>query len=171
MTTPNPVLSEMINEAPEQVAAAEKNLDQINETQSDLEDKSTAIEEGVCGAAAADATNILELTIAPDKGGYVWYGPNFAQISWDPPGTLTDFEIRDSTTHISIYVYNIGDYPDLDAAVDDFTFGNDYITHPLGSDAAYGLDPLIAAYETAKTVVTAGKNKVEASVDVLERYL
>ena len=171
MTTPNPVLSEMINEAPDQVDAADKNLDQINETQSELEDKSNAIKSDVCMVAVADATNILELTVAPDKGGYVWYGPNFAKISWDPLGTLTDFEIRDATTHISIYVYNVGDYPDLDTAVDDFAFGNDYITHPLGADAAYGLDPLINAYETAKTVVTAGKAKVEASVDVLKRFL
>jgi len=182
MTTPNPVLSEMINAAPEQSEAAQKNLDQINETQSELEDKSTALEDDVCGVAATDqaayldSTKVIEIQLIygnPSSIPFsVVYEPDYGVVDYIT-GQITDFAILDSTGN-TMYEYlgtNWDNDPIIQTFIDDFAFANDYITHPLEQGAAYGLDALINAYESAKTTVQAGKDVVDASVDVLERYL
>ena len=195
MATPSPVLSEMINDAPVKVAAAEQQITQIEDTQADLEDESTAIEKDICEAISNDTTGtmsvyldntkIIEIqALWPEVPGslgpvYIVYGATYGTINYTT-GNVTDWEFRqDNLTlppppippYYVRYVYILGDDPTIDQLVDDYKFGNDYITRPLDSGAAYGLDPLIAAYESAKTIIQAGKNKVEASVDIFTRYL
>ncbi len=184
-TEPNPVLSEMINDAPEQAAAADQSLTQIEDTQEKLGEESTAIEENVCDVAAADLRTYLEgPKLAEIQALYpagIGWAPVYLVIH-EPPygvidyttGNITAWEfLQDDipfTASTVRYVYNSTSDPTITQWVDDFAFGNDYITHPLGNDAAYGLNPLIDSYGDAKSVVSAGKAKVEASVDILTRY-
>ena len=190
MTTPDPKLSEMINNAPVKVEASEKQITQIEDTQEELQEEIDAIEDNVCGVAADDLRTYLQGTkltalraVYPatiDYGELQFVeGSTYGSIDYDT-GNITDWKYRQeilatSGTYIDRYSYVPELNWDADQIiidfVDDFNFGNDYLTRPLDSGASYGLYPLYAAYGSAKSNVTANKNKVEASVDVLERYL
>jgi len=197
MTTPNPKISEMINDAPVKSAAAEKNITQLEDTQEELQEEIDAIEDDVCGAAADELETYLETTklaeiralypanpdIPPNLPPYydpVYFvkGGTYGSINYTT-GNITDWEFlqyRHATATsppatLVRYVYTPGEDPDIDLWVSDFDFGNDYLTRPLDTGASYGLYPLYSAYGSAKSNVQAGKNKVDASVDILRRYL
>ncbi len=200
---PNPIISEMVNDAPVQEAAAEQQIEKLDESIADLEDKRDAIAGEVCGGAAEDLETYLIATVLPIVQGnwpavpgvlgeiYLVIGPTYGDIAWSDPGPvgdIIDWDFRQDNlvptppippavipgppdpAYYIRYVYTPGDYPDMEPLRDDFSFGNDYITRPLDTGASYGLDGLIAAYGSGKSIVTANKTKVADSVDVLERY-
>ncbi len=187
----NEVLAEMINEAPEQSAAADQQIAQIEETQEELAEKSAAVEECVCDDAAAELLAYLQGPklaqiqalypanpppgLPPNYGDvYLVVGPSYGSIGYGT-GNVTDWIYFQDTIPPTIpiirYQYILLSDPLIDQKVSDFDFGNDYITHPLGIGASYGLNPLFSAYEDAKTTVLGNKAKIEASVDVLQSYL
>lgn len=163
-------LRQMITAVPEQSEAIGNSIGQVEDQIDELTEEIDAIEDGVCAVAETDAIDILENTVAVDKGGYVWYGPDFGIIQWSPPGNLTDWEIRDSTSHAPIYTYSQGDYPDLDTDVDDYEFGNDYLTRPLTDGASYGLKPSKTNLQYAQSILEENQDKIEDSATVFDKY-
>jgi hypothetical protein len=162
-------LTTLMKEAPDTVSNIEGSIAQIEVQVDDLTKERDAIQNGVCGNAETEATDYLENTVAPAEGGYMYYGPNYGAIDYDDGG-ITDWEVRDATTHLPIYTYTPGDYPDLDELVDDFAFGNDYITRPLTTGATYGLNPNISSLNDATAMLNENADKVADSVAVFNKY-
>ena len=163
-------LTSMAKAVPAQVEAIETSIASVEDSIDDLTKQKNAIENGVCGEAKSQAIDIIENTILPDKGGdHVSYGPTFGLINWNPPGNLTDWEIQDAT-NAPVYSYVSGDYPDLDELVDDYDFGNDYLTRPLTSGATYGLEDSIESLQNASDLLNENANKIADSQAIFEKY-
>ena len=174
-------LQTMAKVAPDQVEAIEGSIATVETGIEDLTKEKDSIENGVCGVSTTYAIDIIENTILIDKGGdLVSYGSKFGVINWSPAGNLTDWEIIKNITPIPppilppaptvIYTYTAGDYPDLDQLVEDFDFGNDYLTRPLTDGASYGINDSISSLETAKDLLNENADKVANSQAVFNRY-
>lgn len=83
----------------------------------------------------------------------------------------TTVNINDSVLNITLesvwlfhYTYLLGD----DSVIDDFNstwiFGQDYILHPIGVNATYGTQDMIAKLNIAKTMMGGNKAKLEESI-------
>ncbi len=187
------VLGELVNKAPEQADAIDRQIEQIEETQEQLLIDSTAIEECVCDDAADELRAYLEgpklleiqalwpenLPVIPNLPPYfgpvyLVIGPTYGSIGYGT-GNITDWIFFQDPLPIGApiirYQYVALSDPLIDQWVDDFAFGNDYITHPLTVGASYGLNPLFDAYESAKETVLGNKAKIEASIDVFNRAM
>jgi len=188
------VLQEMIGSAPSEAENIDESVAQIEEEQAKLAEKDAAIRECVTDVARDDSTDYLntiklaEIQAAfPEVPGvlgpvYIVYGGTYGTIDY-ATGNITDWEFRQDNyviippaivpdpAYYVRYVYTPGDDPSIDGWVDDYAFGNDYITHPVGIGAAYGLEPLSDMYEQGKSTLLGNKAKIEASVDVLKKYL
>lgn len=176
------VLAEFIQASPDEAANIDQQVEQIEELQATLEEQSQAIRECVTDKARDDMTAYLNGTKLPeieslygDPGNTpfsVVYGASYGTIGYGT-GNITDWSIVDSTGN-NMYSY-LGVNWDSDATitglVGDYDFGNDYITHPVGIGAAYGLEPLVDMYEQGKATLLGNKAKIEASVDVFKKYL
>jgi len=172
MSVASDKLRQMTTAVPDQVKAIGNSISQVEDQIDGIAEEISAITDGACTPAETDAIDIIENTILPDKSGDdVEYGATFgvSNINWDPAGNLTDWEIVD-ILDVPIYTYTPGDYPDLDTLVDDFAFNNDYLTRPLTEGASYGLEPYKGGLESAQSILLENKNKVEASVAVLNKY-
>lgn len=194
------VLSEMINAAPEQAANADVQVEQIEEVQAELEEKNQAIRECVTDKARDDLLDYLNNTKLPElqlaypeiplvRGPVylVTYG-GFGTIGYGT-GNITEWEFRQDNLvpsppvppdilpgppnpmYYVRYSYTPGDNPDIDGWVSDYDFGNDYITHPVGIGAAYGLEPLVSMYEQGKATILGNKAKIQQSVAVFQKFL
>lgn len=190
-------LRQMRDAVPEQSDALANSIVQVEDQIAELSEEALAIETEITSPDEIDAIDIIENTILPDKTGntdstseiiiyFVTYGGTFGKIQWTPAGNLTDWAIRKSVTPIPppilptvttiVYIYTPGDYPDLDALVSDYAFGNDYLTRPLyasglGSEASYGIYPTIVNLNTGKSYLTNNKSKVDASESVFSGYI
>jgi hypothetical protein len=171
----------MINDVPDESDNLANNISQIEVIRDDVQDQIDAVNVGMCSVAETGARDIIENTIMVEKGGdYVTYGASFGIIKYtDPTGNLTDWEIYQTQVvppgssaipDVVIYTYTPGDYPDLDKLVDDYDFGNDYLTRPLTSGATYGLIPYKANLNSAISILNENKDKVDDSVGYLEDY-
>ena len=188
------VINDMVEAAPAQEATADQQIAAIEEKQEELAEQSAAIEECVTDKAKDELVAYLEgpkltqLSLiyppTPLLGPlYIVYGATFGDIDY-ATGNITDWEYRQDILPAPIpplptYVVQYSYVPpvnwDSDATIigyaDDFDFGNDYITHPLGIGASYGLDPLFDAYEQGKSTILGNKQKIENSIDVFRRYV
>jgi hypothetical protein len=179
MTVYSDKLREMIFDAPEQSENIADNISQITDTRDEIQEQIDAVNTGMCSVAETDAKDYIENTILPAVGGdYVSYGTYFGSIDYSN-GNLTDFEIyqtqvtppgSSSVSDTLLYTYSRGDYPTLDALVDDWDFGNDYLTRPLTSGATYGLIPYRDSLDDAIDILTENKDKVDGSVTYFETY-
>ena len=160
----------MEKNAPDQVGQIEASISQVENQIDALTKEKEAIDLGMCKPAQADATDFLETTVIGDKGGYMYYGPTYGTISWSPLGNLTDWEVRDSTSHVPIYTYTPGDYTVLDGLVEDYEFGNDYLTRPPITGASYGIIPKISSLTSAANILNENADKVAESVGVFNKY-
>ncbi len=130
-----------------------------------------AIQSGVCGNAEQQLRDYLENTKMAEVGGdTVVYGSNFATINFTTGG-ITDWHI--DATSVSVYEY-LGVGWDGDTTIiqliEDYAFGNDYITRPLTSGATYGLNPNIAILTIARNILQENKDKLDESIIVFEDY-
>jgi len=130
-----------------------------------------AIQSGVCGNAEQQLRDYLENTKMAEVGGdTVVYGPNFGTINFTTGG-ITDWHI--DATSVNVYEY-LGIGWDGDTTIiqliEDYAFGNDYITRPLTSGATYGLNPTIAILTVARDILQENKDKVDESIIVFEDY-
>lgn len=181
------VLSEMIKSAPGEAGAIDQSVVQIEEVQAELDEKNASIRECVTDKAKDDLTAYLQgpKLIEIDNmypGAYLVFGPNYGTIDFTTGG-ITDWEYRVNLpvpppplpppvpSYTVVYSYIPGADPLIDGYVTDYAFGNDYITHPVGIGAAYGLEPLVEMYEQGKDTLLGNKAKIEASVGVFEKYL
>jgi hypothetical protein len=121
-----------------------------------------------------DSTKLVEITAiygTPLNTPFsVEYGPGFGIIDYDT-GTVDNFSIVD-VSNIIVYSISVNwdDDPIIQKFIDDFAFGNDYLTRPLTSGATYGLIPSRDNLLTAKSILTANKNMIEESETAMEDY-
>jgi len=175
-------LTEMIKEVPDLSEALTSSISSVQSEVADLTKERDAIKFGVCANAEEQARDIIDNTILVDKGGdYITYGGTFGTIGYGT-GNITDWEVIQLVPVVPptipptpdvptvVYTYTQGDYPDLDQLVDDYAFGNDYITRPLTSGATYGLNPNISSLRDAIDILNDNKDKVDDSLDVFSRY-
>ena len=130
-----------------------------------------AVQSGVCGNAEQQLRDYLENTKMAEVGGdTVVYGPNFGTINFTTGG-ITDWHI--DATSVNVYEY-LGIGWDGDTTIiqliEDYAFGNDYITRPLTSGATYGLNPNIAILTIARNILQENKDKTDESIIVFEDY-
>lgn len=184
-------LREMRDAVDDQVDALANSIGQVEDQITELTDQANAIENEVTDFTKDSAVDLLENTILIDKAGdYIDYGPTFGDISWSPRGNITDWEVIQLVEQSQppppappvppvptvVYTYTPGDYPDLDQWVDDYAFGNDYLTRPLyasglSEEASYGIYPTIDNLDTGKEYLENNKDKIEDSKDVFTRYI
>ena len=173
MTQETDRLKIMAQNALDQVAKIENSIASIDSAIESFRKQKSSIQDGVCGVSKTEATDIIENTILPEKGGdpgdHVSYGSSFGNIGWDPPGNLTDWMIKDSTGNEK-YSYTSGDYPDLDVLVEDYSFGNDYLTRPPTTGATYGIIPKISSLTTATNLLNENADKVADSQAIFAKY-
>jgi len=193
-------LQEMVSNAPGEVENIDKSIEQIEAEQARLAAKKQAIQECVTDKAQDDMTAYLEgpklaeiQALWPAIPGvvgvvYIVYGASYGTIDYTT-GNITDWEFRQENlvpsppvppdplpgppdpAYYVRYVYTPGEDANIDGWAEDYDFGNDYMTHPVGIGAAYGLEPLINMYEQGKSTLLGNKSKIEASVAVFEKYL
>jgi hypothetical protein len=177
-------LTQMIKDAPDQVAGLESSIDSVTDSISELTDQRSGIQNGVCVNAKNLMIAYITANLLPlyPVGSYIKYGSGFGTIgfgtgnisAWGiyldvvtpnptpPPPTIT--------TPTLLYPYTPGDYPEIDQWVDDYDFGNDYITRPLTDGATYGLTPNIETLGIGKSILQENQDKISDSIDVFSRY-
>ena len=190
------VLESLVGSAPDEAANIDTQVAQIEEVQAELEEKNQAIRECVTDKARDELTDYLNTTKLAEIQAlypeiplvlgpvYIVYGPTYGTIDYST-GNITDWEFRQDNlvpdpgpppgppdpAYYVRYVYTPGDDTTIDGYVSDYDFGNDYITHPVGIGAAYGLEPLVDMYEQGKATLLGNKAKIEQSIDVFKKYL
>lgn len=169
------VLQDMINDAPDQIDAIDSSLSQIQDQIDELTTEIDGITNELCAVAENDLTGYLDSTKLIDlaylDADVVVYGADYGTIDYTTGG-ITDWVILDTTANV-IYQYNGINWdndPIIQKLIDDYAFGNDYLTRPLTSGATYGLIPSRQARIDAKSILTENKTAVEDSVDVFEDY-
>ena len=179
MTEYSDKLREMIADAPDQSDNLASNISQITDIRDEIQEQIDAVTNGLCTPAEQQAVTIIEGTILIDKAGdYVTYGGTFGTINYTT-GNITDWGIYEvqsvppgssAIPDVLIYSYTLGDYPELDQLVDDYDFGNDYLTRPLTSGATYGLDDYKENLNSAIGILTENKDKIDDSITYFEDY-
>ena len=188
------VINDMVEAAPAQEATADQQIAAIEEKQEELAEQSAAIEECVTDKARDEmlaylqGPKLAELSLIYPPSAffgplYLVVGPTFGDIDYTT-GNITDWVYRQDIipapipplpTYVDQYSYvpnlNFDGDPTIIELAGDFDFGNDYITHPLGIGASYGLDPLYDAYQQGKNTILGNKQKIEDSIDVFRRYV
>lgn len=173
------ILREMVDDVEGQVENLEDQIGQINQRIDEIEGEISVIENTVMTKAAnelegyLDSTKVLELDQIHGAGCSVIIGPHYNDIANIDTANLTDWRIVDSIGN-TVYQY-LGIGWDNDSIVigyiDDWDFGEDYLTHPLNTfDGDYGLYANLAALVLARTTLTATKDKMAASESVLADY-
>jgi len=181
------ILRQMINNAPEQVENIQSSIGQIDLQIEDLDEQIDGVQNGMCGVAESDLTDYLENTkLAEIEGLYgtpsttpfsVEKGANYGKIDYTDGG-ITDFTIVDVTGNVE-YSYQDVNW-DSDATiiglVEDFAYGNDYLTRPLtpvgipATVATYGLIPSRDNLTFAKGLLQKNSDQIESSITALEDY-
>jgi hypothetical protein len=181
MTQETDRLKIMAKNAPGQVEKIESSIATVESTVEELNKQKSAIEDGVCGNAKAELTDYLENTkLAEIESLYgnpstipfsVEYGANYGTINYTTGG-ITDFTIVDVTGNVE-YEYS-GINWDFDSTiiglVEDFAFGNDYLTREPDTGATYGIIPKINSLTTAANLLNENANKVADSQAVFNKY-
>ena len=193
MVSPSDALGYMDAKVDETVSNVEGSIGQVEEQIDVTLEEIVGVENGLCAvaetdlAAYLDGAKLTELQAlwpaVPASLGpvYIVYGPTYGTIGYGT-GNLTDWEYRQDNLVIVPpaitpvppyyvrYVYLAGDDTEIDTFVDDYAFGNDYLTRPQESGATYGLYDTYSSLNTAKDILTANKDKVAASASVFSRY-
>ena len=181
MPSPSDILGYMQAEADERVDSITSSISQVDEQIDATEEEIDGVENGLCGEAETEMTDYLDNTkFAEIEALYgdpfntpfsMNYGPNYGSINYTTGG-ITDFTILDVSGTV-MYQYlgtNWDSDPTIIKLVDDYAFGNDYLTRPLTSGASYGLYDNLSGLNSAKSLLTQDKNKIEASKAIFEDY-
>jgi len=192
-------LNQMHRNIPDAVDRMEENIINVEDSRDELQEQATAIEDALCAVAEADLTAYLNtvklaeiqaiwppvpLVLGPV---YIVYGGDYGTIDYSSGG-ITDWEFRQDNLVIPPlpappipvppyyvrYVY-LGTGWDGDTQiiqwVDDYAWGNDYLTKPLDLGGTYGLYESIDQLDNGLGVLNANKTATAAGEDVLSRYL
>lgn len=121
---------------------------------------------------------------------YLVFGGTYGTIDYST-GNITDWEYRQdnlvptpppppppilppgppSPAYYVRYVYSSGDDPQIDTWVNDYAYGNDYLTKPLDTGGTYGLYENIDQLDTGLGVLNSNKDAVAGGEDVFSRYI
>jgi hypothetical protein len=172
-------LQNMLDDAPDQVLAIGNSIGQIEDQIEDLQRQIDAVTDELCNF---DATALIvymnDVKIPELKQLYaastatLVLGPTYNSFGYGT-GNITDWVVSDATAG-TIYSYqgvNWDDDTSVTQFVVDYAFGNDYLTRPLTSGATYGLIPSRNNLTVALNILQNNQDKVEASIDVFERYV
>jgi hypothetical protein len=173
-------LTAMIKDAPDTASAIGNSISSLTSQVSELTDQKNAIQNGVCGTAKTDMIQYITNNVLPlYPGGYLVYGSGFGTIGYGT-GNISAWSIYKNITPplpappipvpTQVYTYTPGDYPEIDTWVNDYSFGNDYITKPLTAGSTYGLSPNISLLNSGKAILQSNQNKIQDSIDVFSRY-
>ncbi len=172
MSVESDKLREMIDNVEGQVEAAQSSINQIQAQINELNEQDNAIVDGVLDIVASDLETYLEdVKRLEFPGSIVDIGPAYNVIGYG--NDLTDWALIDSTTLNPVYQYEgVGWDSDTDIInfVNEWNFGNDYLTRPLTTGASYGIRPYIAALEDARSILEENKAKLEESETVFEGF-
>lgn len=175
MTTSSDKLREMIDNADDASENINGSVDQIQSQIDELQDEDDAIVDGVLNPVSTELQSYLTNTKLPifqtsDPGSTLVIGSQYNVIGYT--NQLTDWKILDSTSNV-VYEYNgtgwDGDTTIIDL-LDEWDFGNDYLTRPLTSGATYGIRPYKTNLETAKAMLENNADKITDSKTVFERF-
>lgn len=185
MSTDSDKLREMIVDAPDKSDNLANSISQITDIRDEVNEEISAVQNGMCDVDETSMTVYLTNTKLPffqitQPTAVLEFGATYGTIVYST-GNITDWEIYYMTVPIPpavsvkvvLYAYE-GTGWDNDALIigwaDDYSFGNDYLTRPLNSNATYGLIPYRDNLNTAITILTNNKNKIDASVSYFEDY-
>jgi len=196
MPSPSDILGYMSAQADEQVTSLASSIGQVDDQIDVTEEEIDGVENGLCGGVS-DSTGTMTVYLTEDKLTelqaiwpevpgtlgplYIVFGGSYGSIDYTT-GNVTDWEYRQDNLVIIPpapvpvppyyvrYVYTPGDDTEIDKFKTDYDFGNDYLTRPLTSGASYGLYDNLAGLNSAKSLLTQDKNKIEASKAIFEDY-
>lgn len=169
-------LRSMINNAPEESDNIANSIAQIEDQIEELQEQDDAIVNAMMNVDQTSLEIYLQTTKLQwvraniDSTASLNYGPNFATIDYTSGG-ITDWSYEGGSG--VVYEYE-GVNWDSDATiityVEDYAFGNDYLTRPLTSGAAYGIRPYISSLNDALDILNENKDKIDESITVFENY-
>lgn len=175
MSVASDKLREMIDVADDQVDRINTNVGQIQDQVDELQDQDDAIVDAMTDPVADELEDYLTNTKLPqfqliDPGAYLELGPDYNKIEYGL--ALDDWRILDSSANV-MYEYN-GIGWDADAQIigwlDEWDFGNDYLTRPLTSGAAYGIRPTKTNLNVAKGILEENADKITDSKAAFDRF-
>lgn len=173
-------LREMISNVELQVEAIDDSLEQINEQITELNEQISAVQNGLCFVARDALIDYLdnvklpefESAVSPDRLPLeIEYGEHFGTIAYTT-GNIEDFSIIDNSA-ITIYEFEgVGwdDSTTIIAWVNDYDFGNDYLTRPptVGTTVVIGPDGTQTIISTAQKAIWDIVNGVSEFTVILE---
>jgi len=178
-------LREMIGSAQTESENLQSGISQIEDIKEDVTEQISAIEDGLCTVAADDLTTYLTDVKLPEfqaiqPTAVLDFGGDYGSIDYDD-GNITDWEIYYMTvvippaTPVKVVLYEYegtgwDSDEDIIKWVEDYDFGNDYLTRPLDSGATYGLIPYKENLDSALDILNNNKDKVDDSVAILGDY-
>jgi len=191
-------LNQMHRNIPDVVDQMEENIINLEDIQEELTEQSVAIEDALCAVAESDLTTYLntvklaELSLIYPPSAlvgplYIVYGVNYGTIDYSS-GNISDWDYRQDNLVIPPfpappipvpayyvrYVY-LGTGWDGDTQIaqwiNDYAWGNDYLTKPLDLGGTYGLYENIDQINDGLGVLNANRSATAAGEDVLSRYL
>jgi len=182
MTIYQDKLRELINEADTTVAGITSNVVQIEEISDELQDQIDAITEAVTTPCQTDLVDRLTNIKLPDIQiteplAYLDYDAGFGDLGYgndlqgwriqvddplmiDPPTVLYEYEGTGWDSDVSLTQW-----------VQDWDFGNDYITKPLTAGSTYGLSPYLSNLQSAQAILESNATKISDSKAVFARYI
>ena len=183
MADPNVILQEMIDNVEDQSENLASSITQVEKQRDALNVEIDGVQNGMCAVAESDLTAYMNGTKVPELeitwGGmfttpFVFTpGGNYGSINFTTGG-ITDWQVLDALSAV-VYEYQApatnwdGD-TFIEGKINDFAFGNDYLTRPLASGATYGLIPSRDNLNVAKSILEDNKDKIDASVTAFADY-
>jgi hypothetical protein len=165
----DPIITAMIADAPEQVVQLTNSIASIDSQISLIQSQQDSLQNNVCSKVATDLELYLTtIKYDPDLDYTLSKGSTFND-SLSLTGTITDWNVIDSTGNI-IYSYIPGDDSVIDGYKIQWDFGHDYITLPMSTSGTYGTLDNIAKLNTAKSLLTANKSKINNSITILDPF-
>jgi hypothetical protein len=190
----------MWRKIPDQVDDMATNIGQVEDIREELAEQATAIEDAVLDVAKTDLQTYLQTTklaelqlVWPEVPGslgplYIVFGGTYGTIDYSTGG-IHDWEYRQdnlvpsppippsvipgppSPAYYVRYVYTPGDDSQIDTWVNDYAYGNDYLTKPLDLSGTYGLYKNIDQLDDGLGVLNANKDALAGGEDVFSRYI
>lgn len=160
------VLSQMIDEADQQVEDLTNTLSQLQTQIDEVQSQYNAVRNDMLDVIVTDTSSYLEIKMVEVGGSEIYYPTNFGESS------ISTFKILDATANI-VYEY-LGIGWDDDEVIEDyitkFNWGYDYLTKEMNASGTYGLLPKLNQLNSAKTLLTANKTKVTESKTYFADY-
>lgn len=185
-------LTSMVKAAPDQVEGLSRSISSVQDEIDELSSQIGAINNGVCKNTRDQLADYLENVKMPEISvdstaqHRVYFGSTYGSIGYGT-GNIEDWAIQalinvippppdppiPVPTWVDVYVYEgVGwdDDAQIIEWINDYSFGNDYLTRPVTSGATYGLQPNKSLLNDGKAILERNKAKVDASITVLSRY-